>query len=192
MRSVFLATLALIWGSAIAIAGSAPEKLDLSDVPVINIDPRTDAGSGVFALANHSSKSSLVFIHCGQAYATASGIPLPTARVALGEEGERPVKSFYKPETDLAPGDTLMLQIEASGIAENGNYSIPLFNGPQPIGRLSVAGFPFRVHAAAPSNGIMPQVTISADRSFFTLKNDDPLWYPITWTLSIAGRQVDR
>lgn len=189
MRLLGCWTLALFGLPLVTTAASTFEKLDLQDGSAIAIDPMTDTGAATLNFTNRSGKSSELSIHPGQVTSSSTGLPVPGAKVLLGPEGEQPLKAKYESSDELAPGQTIALSAAISGILDPGNYSVPLFNGSQPIGKLSMSGFPFGVHPDAPANGAV-QVTVAADRSYFTLKNDDPLKYPVSWRLSVGTREA--
>jgi hypothetical protein len=185
--------LAVVCIRLIAAASSDFEKLDLQDGSAIAIDPVTDVGWATLTLTNHSVKSSRVSIRAGQVMSASTGLPLAGAKVLFGAagapEGARPTETKYELNDELATGQSITLAAAISGIEDGGSYSIALFNGSQPIGKLSATGFPFRVHPDTAANGTV-QVTVAADRSYFMLKNDDPLEYPISWELFVGTRKA--
>jgi hypothetical protein len=193
MRLLRCGILAVICIRLIAAASSNFEKLDLQDGSAIAIDPVTDVGWATLTLTNHSEKSSRVSIRAGQVMSASTGLPLGSAKVLFGAagapEGAGPTETKYELGDELAPGQDIAFAAAISGIEDGGSYSITLFNGSQAIGKLSATGFPFRVHPDASGNGTV-QVTVAGDRSYFMLKNDDPLEYPISWELFVGTRKA--
>ncbi|MGI9071013.1 MAG: hypothetical protein ACR2JB_06735 [Bryobacteraceae bacterium] len=193
MRFFRCGILAVVCIRLIAAASSDFEKLDLQDGSAIAIDPVTDVGWATLTLTNHSGKSSRVSVRAGQVMSASTGLPLAGAkllfRAAGAPEEARPAETKYEVNDELAPGQSNTLTAAISGIEGGGSYSIALFNGSQPIGKLSATGFPFRVHPDTAANGTV-QVTVAADRSYFMLKNDDPLEYPIFWELFVGTRKA--
>jgi hypothetical protein len=193
MRFFRCGILAFVCIRLIAAASSDFEKLDLKDGSAIAIDPVTDVGWATLTLTNHSGKSSRISIRAGQVMSASTGLPLEGAKARFGPagapEGAQPTQTKYEPNEELAPGQDITFAAAISGIEDGGSYSITLFNGSQPIGKLSATGFPFRVHSDASGNGTV-QVTVAADRSYFTLKNEDPLEYPISWELFVGTRKA--
>ncbi len=189
MRLLRCGILALFSLPLVTTAASTFEKLDLQDGSAIAIDPMTDTGSATLTFANRSGKSSQVSIHSGQVISSSSGLPVQGAKVLFRSEGAHASNATYESPDELAPGQTVALSAAISGILDAGSFSVPLFNGSQSIGKLSITGFPFGVHPDTPANGIV-QVTVAADHSYFTLKNEDPLKYPVTWELSVGARKA--
>lgn len=193
MRFFRCGILAVICIRLIVAASSSFEKLDLEDGSAIAIDPVTDVGWATLTLTNHSEKSSRISVRAGQVMNASTGLPLQDAKVRFGSAGEpegaQPAETKYEPGEELAPGQDITFTAAISGIEDGGSYSIPLFNGSQPIGRLSATGFPFRVHPDQSVNGTV-QVMVGADRSYFILKNDDPLRYPVFWELFVGTRKA--
>ncbi len=189
MRLLGCWIVALFSLSLVTAAAATFEKLDLQDASAIAIDPMTDTGSATLTFTNRSGKSSQVSIHSGQVISSSSGLPVQGAKVRFGSEGEQPFGASYERADELAPGQTVALSAAISGILDAGNYSVPLFNGSQPVGKLSITGFPFGVHPETPANGAV-QVNVAADRSYFTLKNNDPVEYPVFWELTVGTRKA--
>ncbi|MCU1291352.1 MAG: hypothetical protein JWP08_202 [Bryobacterales bacterium] len=188
MRSFFL--LLLYSGSvALSLASSVPEKLEVQDAPEISIDPDKDGNSVLVTLTNQSGKSSAVYMRAGK-LTTRAGIPVhePVVTIALpGDTGSK--TDLYKRDQELAPGESLTVEVEVTGLPANGSYTVPLFNGPKLCGKLAVTGFPFRVRINGPANGTT-EVVLGQGENSFTLKNDDPLQYRVAWSLSVDGRTV--
>lgn len=189
MRLLSCWIVALFGLPLVTTAASSFEKLDLQDGSAITIDPTTDTGLATLTFTNRSGKSSQVSIHSGQVISSSSGVPVHGAKVLFGSEGGQAINEKYEPGDEMAQGQTVALSVAISGILDAGNYSVPLFNGSQPIGKLSITGFPFGVQADTLANGTV-QVTVAADRSYFTLKNKDPVQYPITWELTAGTRKA--
>ncbi len=170
------------WAS---VAGAADfEKLTVPEGLIVTIDPLNASGSVVFVVANKSGKPSRVGLHADSPLSAATRLPAHGATVQLTGSGGTAGNAASTSE-DLPAGQDLAINVQVKDLVEPGDYSVTLLNGTVPLGQIRVAGFPFRVHPDAPS-GNAASVRMGSHYGGFTIRNDDPFSYNITW--EVTGR----
>jgi hypothetical protein len=183
-----LRTLFVLTAMACApLAGAADfEKLTVPDNLALTIDPFDATGSVLISVVNKSGKTSRVDLHGDSLISAASHLPPHGASIEFSLS--------TAPETaelttaDLPSNQELPVRVLVHNLIEPGDYSFTLFNGTVALGQIRVSGFPFRVHPDAPTGSPVPLTTGGE----FTLRNDDPFTYNITWEVTARGRRFTR
>lgn len=175
---------------AISIGPSVPaaefEKLSMPDGLAFTVDPLTGVGSVRFSLVNKSGRPSKLDLRSEGLAGVASHLPPHWVKLDL--------KVSASPRADIStqslnPNESMDFAATVSDLVEPGDYSFTVFNGPIPLGKIQVSGFPFRVHPDASSGSAVP-IPLGPDTGRFAIRNDDPFTYQIEWELSYGSKTM--
>jgi hypothetical protein len=185
---IFFLTFSSLW-----IASAADfEKLSVPGGLAIAIDPmKSVAVSEPFNITNETAKPSSLDLRLDSFVSLSTHLTShgATAKLTLDNAESSKGQSDSSPGV-LAPKATILARIEVRGFIESGEYSLGLYNGTVPLGSVKITGAPFKIHTEAADGTAMP-VVVGPDSLNFTVRNDDPVTYPVRWELAFGSTTLD-
>lgn len=164
---------------AVCAAATAVAQLNYAvDGPVVL---RDGAGSEAFQVTNAGSAPAPLAVRVGSFTddATQTKVGDPSVQFASDTGSALPAV--------IAPGATLRIVANVSGMGGASVASAPLFNGSNLLGRLQVVEIDAPLDVSVSGAGADQALMLSrGDDATFRLKNDDAIAYPLDWTFEIG------
>jgi hypothetical protein len=152
---------------------------------IVNVDGTNDTGSTWIHMRNDTAGSMKVFLHVGDLISRTTQRKVPVNVVFQQSDSARTVPFF---EGELAPNHSLHVRLEISGFTEAGEAGADLFDRGTKVTAIKAVKFnvPFGVSldAADPSH---PALVLQRGKpNFLVFKNEDPMSYPVEWSLLLS------
>ena len=166
---------------AVCAAATAAAQLNYSaGGPVVL---RDGAGSVAFRLTNAGAKPAPLAFRLGSFTDDATQTKTGDPTVQFAWDTGFPLPAF------LAPGATLRILANVSGMEGASVASAPLFSGSALLGRLQLVEIDAPLDLSVSGAGADEALTLSkGSDATFRLKNDDSQAYPLDWTFEIGGK----
>jgi hypothetical protein len=183
----------LILASAISSAaheGTSKSWLTLGSPIVVSIDPTTNSGSALLELhcSADCSATEPVSVTARDFVSSATRQPLG-AKITFSETGSTTASPILTKA--LKPNETWWVKVDVANAWEAGESSAKLADGrSNEVGTITTVKyrFPFAVRVAG-ANPDKPEISLQrGHQGFLGLKNDDPLFYVISWQLAVGDK----
>lgn len=147
---------------------------------------RDGSGAGIFTIINPAKYSIPLALRVGPFRDDTSQVMLPTPRAVFATETGAP------PPLRVDPGLPIRIQVNVSGLIGAALASAELFNGEAELGRLHLVEANAPLNVSITGNGGPDQRLVLADGNdtVLTLKNNDPIAYPLDWAMQIGGKTL--
>jgi hypothetical protein len=166
-----------------ATAGAAAQVRYLVNGPMTL---RNGAGSETFTLTNVGATAVPLALRLGAFSDEATLSEAGSAKVTFAGDAGSSMPSY------IAPGATLRILANVSGMSGGSVVSAPLWNGNVQLGRLQVVEMdaPLDVQISGDGGEDQPLTLSRGDDSVVRLKNDDGEAYPLDWVFQVDGETV--
>lgn len=156
----------------------------LVGAPEIIIDRSTGEGSTLIYLRNAAN----------------ADLKVSLSGVVTGATKLTP-KIFFKAETDQGKGlqeypltirsnEVIRIMATVTDATSDGNFEADISNNDVSFGKVKIIHFPFAVALDGTTTDKAELSMVGGLSTSITLKNDDPVPYPLVWRLAINGREV--
>ena len=162
--------------------GSQPKIIG---APEIIIDRNTGKGSQLVSLRNSDTTKQLNASLTG----VVNTATTPKPRITLRDDANSG-KDQDVYQLTIAPNSIASVTVVATNATQVGEFEVELRNGDELIGKLKLIHFPFAVTLDGPNPNKAEVSMVDQTLTTFTLKNDDPVSYPVIWRLRIDGIDV--
>lgn len=183
VRSLLLLLFIVFAAAAIV---EAEDALSLVEAPQVPIDPATKAGSTLLQVKNGGTTDVSVSLVVSDLKSKITG-QLLSAKVTFSLQPDAPGKPVF-PQI-LKPGDVLVLKVDVSNVTEAGESTATIFQGGKSLGVLTAVNdrAPFGVKPSGATGDKAELWLQCGTKTSLTLKNDDAVSYPVSWSLLING-----
>lgn len=172
---------------------ASPPQPKIVGSPVIIVDRNTGAGAVLLNLRNSNPAPTTLDISLTGTVNTSTNVkPTITFKDPPGEK-EMPDLSkegvtVYR--LSIPPDQVRSVLVMATKVSEAGEYEVELSNRDDMFGKVKIINLPFAVTLDGPNPNEANLSMVASSPTTLTLKNDDPVAYPLIWRLSINGREV--
>lgn len=186
LKPVLLSVLLLASSSAVLAQDQTPPKPPAAPLivgaPEIVIDRNSGAGSAVI---NFRSTAPLNGSLTGLANTAAE--PRPQLTFA-SEASTSQAQTVYPLSTD--PSRTTTVIANVTGVKQPGSFDADLAFDGNNFGKLKIVYLPFAVTVSGPDPNKAELALVDGEAASVTLKNDDPIAYPVIWRLNVGGDEI--
>lgn len=192
-RTRILAALAFLCCSMLSVVAEIEQSKNAGSQPIfldedltLSVDPTANTASSVIHLLNPTDKEMTLALCAGDFTTVRTHRGIGT-RVLFTQSGATAGQQIC--DAKIGPGATIELKLELSGFWEAGAAEARLLNRGKAIGSVHAIkfrpAFAVKIVSASPEK---PEVNLTRGATFrLTLKNDDPMTYPILATMEIDG-----
>lgn len=158
-----------------------PPTPQIVGAPEILIDRNTGTGSAVINLRSTASLS-------GSLTGLANTAAEPRPQLAFKSAANADPQSVYPLTTNPTTITTVVATV--SGVKQPGSFDADLAFDGNNFGKLKIIHLPFAVTIDGPDPNKAELTLVDGEPTGLTLKNDDPVAYPVIWRLYVGGEEI--